>query len=138
MSRATAGDLAAWGGLLLHLASACARDNRPGEAGDALRFAQAAAVMTGHELPVRRRMGAWGPLTVTYKRAEQHMIVDRPDKVLEIAGGTEAHTSDAGRVQNGFNRHQLDVATAHVRMRHHAQAVKVLSEVHARVPEWLA
>ncbi|QKW50286.1 helix-turn-helix domain-containing protein [Streptomyces buecherae] len=138
VSRATAADLAAWGGLLLHLASACVRDNRPGEAADALRFAQAAAVMTGHELPVRRRMGAWGPLTVAYKRAEQHMIVDRPDKVLEIAEGTEAHTSDAGRVQNGFNRHQLDVAAAHVRMRQHAQAVKVLSGVHARVPEWLA
>ncbi|WEV27408.1 helix-turn-helix transcriptional regulator [Streptomyces sp. 71268] len=138
VSRATPEDLAAWGALLLHLAAACVRDNRPGEAADALRFAQAAAVMTGHELPVGRRMASWGPLTVAYKRAERHMIVDRPDKVLEIAEGTEAHTSDAGRVQNGFNRHQLDVAAAHIRMRHHAQAVKVLSGVHARVPEWLA
>ncbi|MEU3963710.1 helix-turn-helix domain-containing protein [Streptomyces buecherae] len=138
VSRATAADLAAWGTLLLNLAAACVRDNRPGEAADALKFAQAAAVMTGHELPVGRRMASWGPLTVAYKRAERHMIVDSPDKVLEIAEGTEAHTSDAGRVESNFNRHQLDVAAAHIRMRHHAQAVKVLSGVHARVPEWLA
>lgn len=138
VSRASADDLAAWGTLLLHLSAACVRDNRPEEAQDALQLAQGAAVMTGRELPLGQRMSPWGPLTVAYKNAERHMVLDHPDKVLKIAPSADARTTEVGRRQNSFNRHRLDVAAAHARMRDHTEAVAVLSDIQARVPEWLA
>ncbi|MER0242648.1 helix-turn-helix domain-containing protein [Streptomyces sp. HSW2009] len=138
MSRASADDLAAWGQLLLSVAAAAVRDARTDEAKDALRLARGAAVMTGCELPLGARMDPWGPLTVAYKRSERHMVLDQPDKVLDIAADTEARTPAASRMLDGFNRHRLDVAAAHTRLRDYAQAVKVLTGIQARVPEWLA
>ncbi len=49
VSRATPEELSAWGWLLLRTSAAAIRDNRPGEAEDALRLAQSAAVAAGRE-----------------------------------------------------------------------------------------
>ncbi|MEI5102263.1 helix-turn-helix domain-containing protein [Streptomyces sp. PmtG] len=136
VSRATAEDLAAWGWVLLQLSAACLRDSRAGEAADALRLAQAAAVLTGRELPRgQERLATWGPLTVAYKRAERDIILDRPDAVLRAAERLSA-TGPADSTEH--HRHRLDVARAHVRMRQRSEAVGVLREVHAVAPEWLA
>ncbi|MBB5934968.1 helix-turn-helix domain-containing protein [Streptomyces zagrosensis] len=138
LSRASTEDLAAWGGLLLHLSAVCIRDNRPEESADALQLARGLAVITGRELSLGARLSTWGPLAVAYKRAEQHMILDRPDMVLRIGKDVAARTSPQGQAQTEYNRHRLDVAAAHSRMRDHGQAVEVLEDVHARVPEWLS
>ncbi|MEU2683434.1 helix-turn-helix transcriptional regulator [Streptomyces hygroscopicus] len=136
VSRATVEDLAAWGWVLLQLSAAAVRDNRDGEARDAMRLARSAAVLTGRELPRgNARLATWGPLTVAYKQAERNVILDRPDLVLEAAerlgpSGPEESTE--------HHRHRLDVARAHVMMRQYGEAVEVLDGVRERAPEWLA
>ncbi|MGW7516930.1 helix-turn-helix domain-containing protein [Streptomyces sp. NPDC054796] len=136
VSRATPEDLAAWGWLLLQVSAAALRDNRHGEAKDAMRLARSVAVMTGCELPRgSERLATWGPVTVAYKRAERGIVLDRPDEVLAVADqlkGTGQATSTE------FHRHRLDVARAHTMMRHYGEAVEVLSEVREQAPEWLA
>ncbi|AJE84151.1 putative DNA-binding protein [Streptomyces albus] len=132
MSRATAEEIAAWGWLLIQGHAAALRDNRAGEAADMLRLARSAAVATG---PLRRgevRIATWGPATVAYKAAEQGVVLDRPDEVLEMAP----------RLKNGagseYHRHRLDVAKAYTMTRQHGHALEVLEEVAADAPQWIA
>ncbi|MFI5524969.1 helix-turn-helix domain-containing protein [Streptomyces platensis] len=133
MSRATPQELAAWGWLLLQASAASLRDNRNGEAADTMRLARSVAVMTGRELPRGRdRLTTWGPATVSYKAAERHIVLDRPDKVLAMAGkGSQAASTE-------YHRHRLDVAKAHLLVRQYGEAVDALTEVHVAAPEWLA
>ncbi|MFF8901653.1 helix-turn-helix domain-containing protein [Streptomyces lydicus] len=132
LSRATPEELAAWGWLLLQASAAALRDNRPGEAADMMRLARAVAVMTGRELPRGRdRLTTWGPVTVGYKAAERHIVLDQPDRVLAMAGaGSQAASTE-------YHRHRLDVARAHVMMRQYGEAVDALQGVHEAAPEWL-
>lgn len=136
MSRATAAELGAWGWLLLRLSAASIRDNRPDEAGTALRLAHSAAVAMGREYaPEGDFLRAFGPVTVALKRAENAMIDDRPDVVLKLAEHLPA--SGLRPTSNNRNRHLLDVAEAHVRMRQYAEAVDVLAGIRAVAPQWL-
>ena len=136
LSRATPEDLAAWGWLLLQASAAALRDNRTGEAEDMMRLARAAAVRTGRELPEGdMRLASWGPVTVAYKSAERDIIMDRPDKVLEVAERLERTVSDGG---TEHHRHRLDVAKAHTMKRDYGRAVEVLERVHSEAPEWLS
>ncbi|MGW9044688.1 helix-turn-helix domain-containing protein [Streptomyces lydicus] len=133
MSRATPEELAAWGWLLLQASAANLRDNRRGEADDTMRLARSVAVMTGRELPRgRERLTTWGPVTVGYKAAERHIVLDQPDRVIAGArtGSQQASTE--------YHRHRLDVARAHTMMRQHGEAVDVLASINAAAPEWLA
>ncbi|MET9417060.1 helix-turn-helix transcriptional regulator [Streptomyces klenkii] len=136
MSRATVAELSAWGWLLLRLSAASIRDNRPGEAEDALRLAHAAAVAMGREFaPDKDFLRAFGPVTVTLKRAENAMIADRPDVVLELA--ERVPVRGMRPTSNNRNRHLLDVAEAHVRSRQYAEAVDVLHGIRTVAPQWL-
>ncbi|MCP9205484.1 helix-turn-helix domain-containing protein [Streptomyces sp. NEAU-Y11] len=137
-SRATSADLGTWGRLLTKLAASAVRDNRPGEAQDALKLARSAAVVTGRELPSAGDMAMWGPVTVAYIRAETHAIQDEPEQVLKIAGGLPVPgRRDPRRQLAAYNRHRLDVASAHVSLRQHGEAVEILTELHKAVPQWL-
>lgn len=132
MSRATAEEIAAWGWLLIQGHAAALRDNRGGEAADMLRLARSAAVATG---PLRHgdvRIATWGPSTVAYKAAEQGVVTDRPDEVLEIAPRLKGGTGSE------YHRHRLDVAKAYTMTRQHGRALDVLGEVAAEAPEWIA
>ncbi|MET7795626.1 helix-turn-helix domain-containing protein [Streptomyces decoyicus] len=133
MSRATPQELAAWGWLLLQASAASLRDNRRGEAADMMRLARSVAVLTGRELPRGRdRLTTWGPATVSYKAAERHIVLDRPDRVLAMAGaGSQAASTE-------YHRHRLDVAKAHLLVRQYGEAVDTLTEIHSAAPEWLA
>ncbi|MFM9372167.1 helix-turn-helix domain-containing protein [Streptomyces sp. Da 82-17] len=136
ISRATPGELSAWGWLLLRASAAAVRDNRPGEAEDTLRYANAAAVALGREFaPGDDFLKAFGPVTVALKRAENAMVVDRPDLVLKLSA--RIPISGMRTTSNNRNRHLLDVAEAHTRARDYAKAVDVLQEVRAAAPEWL-
>ncbi|MGP4112802.1 helix-turn-helix transcriptional regulator [Streptomyces sp. 4N509B] len=134
VSRSTADELATWGWTLLELASAAVRDNRPGEAADALRLARAAAVMTGRELPEGPRMNRWGPSIVAYKSAEYASIRDKPERVLALAGGLP----DGPSTDSNTNRHRLDVAHAYVKTRQPDEAMAVLLGIHSAAPQWLS
>lgn len=131
MSQASALELAAWGRMLLRTAAAAARDNRSGDAEDALRLARSAAVAIRPGAirdPVMRTFSA---ATVQRKRAEAASVTDKPDRVLELAAKIPpVHSND-------HRRHLLDVAHAQVVTRRHAEAFETLWEVWEAAPEWL-
>ncbi len=136
MSRATPLELSTWGWLLLRLSAAAVRDNRPGEAEDALRLAQSAAVAMGREFaPQDDFLLAFGPVTVKLKRTENAMVADRPDQVLRLAA--KVPTDGMRPTSNNRNRHLLDVADAHTRTRQYGEAVDILSGIRAASPQWL-
>ncbi|MHA5049227.1 helix-turn-helix domain-containing protein [Streptomyces sp. SD15] len=136
ISRATPAELSAWGWLLLRSSAAAIRDNRPGEAEDTLRYANSAAVAMGREFAPRDDfLQAFGPVTVALKRAENAMIVDKPDLVLKLAA--RIPTGGMRPTSNNRNRHLLDVAEAHVRSRDYAKTVEVLQGISAVAPQWL-
>ncbi|MDX3751099.1 helix-turn-helix transcriptional regulator [Streptomyces sp. AK08-02] len=136
ISRATPAELSAWGWLLLRTSAAAIRDNRPGEADDALRYANSAAVAMGREFAPRDDfLQAFGPVTVALKRAENAMVVDRPDLVLKLSA--RIPTGGMRPTSNNRNRHLLDVAEAHARSRDYAQTVEVLQGIRADAPQWL-
>ncbi|MFF2959768.1 helix-turn-helix domain-containing protein [Streptomyces sp. NPDC057963] len=136
LSRATPDELSAWGWLLLRLSAAAVRDNRTEEAEDALRFAHSAAVALGREFaPSDDFLRAFGPVTVTLKRTENAMVLDRPDVVLKLAA--KIPTGGFRPTSNNRNRHLLDVANAYARTRQYGQAVDTLTSVREAAPQWL-
>ncbi|MFF2024805.1 helix-turn-helix domain-containing protein [Streptomyces sp. NPDC058171] len=136
LSRATPDELSAWGWLLLRLSAAAVRDNRPDEAEEALRFAHSAAVALGREfIPGDDFLRAFGPVTVTLKRTENAMVLDRPDVVLKLA--SKVPTGGFRPTSNNRNRHLLDVANAYARTRQYGLAVDTLAGVRAAAPQWL-
>ncbi|MGW0819949.1 helix-turn-helix domain-containing protein [Streptomyces sp. NPDC002845] len=136
ISRATPAELSAWGWLLLRASAAAIRDNRPGEAEDALRYANSAAVAMGREFAPRGDfLQAFGPVTVALKRAENAMIVDKPDLVLKLSA--RIPTGGMRPASNNRNRHLLDVAEAHARSHDYAKTVEVLQGIRADAPQWL-
>jgi transcriptional regulator with XRE-family HTH domain len=136
-SKATANELMVWGRFLLSTANAAVRDNRPGEAEDALDLAAAAASRIGRE--VQRHPNSqmvFGPVTVAYIRAETAILTGKPDRTLAIADRLPATPPFPGLVSR--LRHRLDVANAYAQTRHYPEAVAILSGVRADAPEWLA
>jgi hypothetical protein len=112
------------------------RDNRPGEAKDALKLARVAAVAAGNDfiLPYNP-WGVFGPMTVSMIQAENAMIQDRPDVTLNIAAQLEGRSFPVPRY---YHRHRLDVAHAYVALSQYPEAVEVLQEVRVAAPQWLA
>jgi transcriptional regulator with XRE-family HTH domain len=136
-SRAADSDLAAYGKVLLYVNNAMVRDNRPGEAEDALSLARAAAAKIGRDIPANESTTmTFGPAQVQIIGAENASLVGQPDRVLALAGRIQgpalAQVEPAQRL-----RHRLDVAGAHVSMRQYAEAIAVLREIHGDAPEWL-
>ncbi|MFF7140142.1 hypothetical protein ACFZB5_02730 [Streptomyces nodosus] len=136
MSRATPTELSAWGWLLLRVSAAAIRDNRPGEAGDALRLARSAAVALGEECtPEGDFLRTFGPVTVALKRTENAMVAGRPDEVLSLAAKIPADSLKP--TSNNRNRHLLDVAGAQTQLRQYAEAVDTFNKIRAGSPQWL-
>ncbi|QFG10718.1 DNA binding protein [Streptomyces phage Animus] len=136
MSRATLAELSAWGWLLLRVSAAAVRDSRAGEAEDALRLANSAAVAMGREYaPDDDFLRTFGPVTVALKRAENASIVAKPDRVLALASRIPVDALQP--TSNNRNRHLLDVADAHARTRQYGEAVEVLQKIQAGSPQWL-
>ncbi|MEV0263665.1 helix-turn-helix transcriptional regulator [Streptomyces sp. NPDC050617] len=136
ISRATPTELSTWGWMLLRVSAAAVRDNAPGEAEDALRFARSAAVAVGREYaPENDRLRTFGPVTVALKRAENAAVVDRPDVVLRLA--ERVPTGGLRPTSNNRNRHYLDVADAYAKTRNYSAAVERLMIIRDGSPEWL-
>lgn len=142
-STATPRELSLWGRLLLGVTNAAIRDNRPGEAADALSLAQAAAGRIGREVTADGSTArTFGPVSVMMVMAENAAIERQPGRVLEIAGNIPAFaaTLRTGILHPGSasrRRHRLDVANAHVMLHHYPDAMGILRELHAEAPEWL-
>lgn len=136
LSRASTEELSAWGWLLLRVSAASIRDNREDEARASLRMAHAAAVAMGDgATPSSDFLRVFSTVTVALKRAENAMVMDHPDEVLRIAAGNPAgHLS---RHSSNRNRHLLDVANAHARVRQYPEAIDTLTRVRIAAPQWL-
>lgn len=138
ISRATPEELTVWGGLHLRVGAAAVRDNRPGEAADAIRLAQIAAVRLGHErLGGPDHLRHFGPVTVTQQRAEHASIQRRPDHVLRLHEAVRVWRPARGGGRSGRCRHLLDVADAHLRQHDVAACMAVLYRIYDGAPQWL-
>lgn len=136
ISKATRDDLAAWGVMLLGVARTAIRDNRPGEADDAMVLARMAATGIRH-IHYNSDAGllhAFGPRTVTMLAAENAMIIGRPDITLSLSASIAGDRYPAPWV---WNRHRLDVAHAHAALRQYPEALAVLADIRRDLPEWL-
>jgi len=137
-SRATAAELAAYGKVLLYVNNALLRDNRPGDADDALALARAAAARLGREVPANASTTmTFGPAQVQVIAAENAALSGEPERVLMIAerlpGPALARIEPAQRL-----RHRLDVASAHAMRRDYPSVVDVMQGLHRDAPQWLA
>jgi transcriptional regulator with XRE-family HTH domain len=138
ISRATDEELAAWGWMLIRVSMAAIRNNQPGEARDAIRLAQTAAVATttGDE---RRFHGdvlrTFGQTMVALKRAELAMIEDKPDQVIALS--ERIPRAGVRPSSNNWNRHLLDLANANLRLRRPNDAFEIMRGIRASSPEWL-
>lgn len=136
ISKASPEALAAWGRLLIRLSTADARDNRPGEAADVLRYARAAAVACGADIRVAATpWDLFGPAAVAVIGCENAVMQERPEAAL---GAARRLRAESFAVPRYWYRHRLDVAKAHAMVREHGEAVAVLQEVRAASPGWLA
>lgn len=135
-SRATVHELILWGRFLLDITNAAVRDNRLGEAQDALQLAAAAAARIGREVQLHpHSQGVFGPVTVAYIRAESRVLIDQPDRCLAIAESLPRQPPYPELVSR--LRHRLDVANALAQTRRYPEAIAAIREIQIRAPEWL-
>lgn len=136
MTRASRDEIAGWGRFQLALATAAARDNRPGEAASALRWARTAATAAGTDyIPASDPWRVFGPRTVEMAAGEIAVVQRRYGQALEITAGVDGRRFPVPR---NWLRSRLDVAAAHAARREDHEAVATLVAVRAAAPEWLA
>ncbi|WP_329427496.1 helix-turn-helix domain-containing protein [Streptosporangium sp. NBC_01495] len=135
-SRASTAELAMWGRLLISVSSAAVRDNRPGEAEDAIRLARAAAVRIGRETETDTSTArTFGPVTVAMVTAENASTLAKHDKVLAIADRIPGNLLNGDSASR--NRHRLDVAEALRATGKPSDAMAILEDLYHSAPEWL-
>jgi hypothetical protein len=124
VSRASAGELAAWGRFQLRVTAAAIRDNRPDEAREALRIARIAAAGTSRDfIPSYNRWQVFGPATVAMFQAQNALLDEHPEAALRIGKRLEGQRFP---LPETWNRHRLDVAQAHVLVREYAVRLPLL------------
>jgi transcriptional regulator with XRE-family HTH domain len=135
-SAATVDEMSVWGWLLLRGSAAAIRDNRPGEAADMMRLAEAAAVAAGSERGgYHMYWTTFGTATVAMKRVENAVVDGRPDVALKLARKVP---SGLRPTSDNRNRHLLDVSAAHLELRQADDALGVLFELSRDAGPWLA
>lgn len=136
ISRATKPELGVWGRLLVRASSAAARNNRPQEAREMLRLARtASSALGGSTAAYTYGWGKFGWSTVAFQAVENQAVAEQPRRVLGLSARIPA--TGVAATANTWNRHQLDVAHAHVQLRQADEATDVLAALHAGAPAWL-
>lgn len=136
ISRATRPALGAWGKLLVHGSAAAARNNRPQEAREILRLGRTAGAALGGGQAVA--VSSWGRFdwrTVAFQGIENQLVAEHPNRVLRLSERMPKPVDQAGRLF--MRRHLLDVAQAHVMLRHPDEATGILGSLLDETPEWL-
>ncbi|MFE3187642.1 helix-turn-helix domain-containing protein [Nocardia sp. NPDC059240] len=135
ISTASERELSTWGWLLLRGSAAAIRDNRPDDADDMMRFAQAAAVAVKREpAGYQDYWTRFGPATVAMKRVENAVIDNRPDRALQL---THDVPSGLRPTSDNRNRHLLDVAQAHLDLHRPDPALDILLQLSRQARPWL-
>ncbi len=136
LSAATVDEISVWGWLLLRGSAAAIRDNRPHEAADMMRLAEAAAVAAGNERGgYHMYWTTFGPATVAMKKVENAVVDGRPDVALQLARKVP---SGLRPTSDNRNRHLLDVSAAHLELRDYDDAFGVLYGLSRDAGPWLA
>jgi transcriptional regulator with XRE-family HTH domain len=136
LSAATVDEISVWGWLLLRGSAAAIRDNRPREAADMMRLAEAASVAAGNERGgYHMYWTTFGPATVAMKKVENAVVDGRPDVALQLARQVP---SGLRPTSDNRNRHLLDVAAAHLELRDYDDAFGVLYGLSRDAGPWLA
>ncbi|WP_323378519.1 helix-turn-helix domain-containing protein [Streptomyces smaragdinus] len=142
MSAATKGQLAVWGELLLRIAAAASRNNRPDEAAEARRMAATAASALGREYEnLRKHWVRFGPVTAEMKAVEDLALVGDSQGVLRradegiLAGRAMQKVGRPSTVN--WNRHRLDVAQAHARLGSTQDAMDELGRIRRTAGNWI-
>ncbi|QOC92439.1 helix-turn-helix domain-containing protein [Micromonospora craniellae] len=136
-SRATPGELAAWGWLLLGAAAACARDNRPDEVTDLIDAAGAAAVRIGERVPPADQLmlvGGFDTAKVQMQRVEAAAVAGEAERVLKLSEKVPPAPTIS---RSAWRRHRLDVAWAYTHLRRYGKATTVLTHLRDMSPTWL-
>ncbi|MFB9962700.1 helix-turn-helix domain-containing protein [Sinosporangium siamense] len=133
LSKATPGQLSAWGWMLLRASAAAARNNRPKEAMEYQGIAAAAAAPLRHEHATVDQK-TFGPTTVALKTIENALVSGAPDKALALSS-TLSRTDDLTNEE--WDRHLLDRARASVQTGDSEAATELLVELRRRSPQWL-
>jgi transcriptional regulator with XRE-family HTH domain len=136
LSRVEPPRLAAWGWLVLRAAAVAARDNRDDDATGFLDAAAAAAArMGGGAAPQGpTTIGAFCESTVAMKRVESAVVAGDYGRALRLA---EQVPRGSRPTSNNWNRHLLDVASAHVGRHAYGEATDTLLQIRSVAPTWL-
>ncbi|MDT0267942.1 helix-turn-helix transcriptional regulator [Streptomyces sp. DSM 44915] len=142
LSRASQGEIAAWGRLWLRASAAAIRNNRSEEAAEARRMAAvAASAMADESLDFPNHLGSFGPVTAEMKAVEDLSLLGDARGVLDHADSgplTPTALRNFGRLSRpSWGRHRLDVARAHVTLGAHQEAMDVLTSVLRTSGEWI-
>lgn len=135
ISRASKDEMAVWGRLLIKGSAAAARNNRPKEARQMLKLARTAGVVIGDGGAGQAyKSGRFNGLSVAYQAIENYMITNKPDRVLALSMRIPAESAPTS---NTRNRHLLDIARAHTKLRHNGDATEILTDLARQAPDWL-
>lgn len=134
MSQATDDEVSAWGNLLMRASNGAIRNNRPEEAQEYLSLAQTAAARVGREYKLAGQY-TFGPLSTALLDAENALITDHPDRVLDAMANLPRGTGTMN--SSGRNRGRLDQATAHLRLGNVDKATDIMTGLRHTAPEWL-
>ncbi|WP_129841055.1 helix-turn-helix transcriptional regulator [Streptomyces sp. RFCAC02] len=137
LSRASRAELGVWGRLLMRGSAAAARNNRPQEARSLLRAARTAAMALGGRSA--NDPYSWGRFDlpgVVMQGIENHAVGGHPARVVGLARRIPPRLL-AGLTPNTRNRHVLDVANAHARLRQPDDALRLMAGLRETTPDWL-
>jgi transcriptional regulator with XRE-family HTH domain len=134
MSRASRDELSAWGYLLMRAAAAAARNARMDEARQYQALANSAAAAVGTEVDAPGHM-RFGPITAGMNGMQNELVGDHPDVALDLA--RDLREGRGTVTPNTMQRHAIDRAKAHVRLRNPDKANRILLQLKASAPEWL-
>jgi transcriptional regulator with XRE-family HTH domain len=133
LMRASAAELAVWGGLLVNASGAAARNEQLAEADELLSFARGAAARLGRDHTDRwsvfgPRLVAQTAVTNAVEVGEYGLATERADAV-DATGGALPPTWEA--------RYLLGLAQAQVEQHSDSEAVGTLVKAAAVAPEWV-
>lgn len=133
ISKASPGELAAWGMMLLRASSAAARNNRLEEARGYLALARSAGSALGVELSGHE---SFGPVGVAIQATENELVAGFPDRALAVAN--QISDEDLAQVNTAKgHRHLLDRAQGLIRTGRPDDGAQIVHSLMRKDPQWL-
>ncbi len=133
LMRATAAELAVWGGLLVNASGAAARDEQPERADELLSFARGAAGRLGRDHT--DRWSVFGPRLVAQTAVTNAVEMGDYERALHLA--RDVDMTEGTLPPTWEARYLLGLAQAQVEQHQDAAAVSSLAQAMRIAPEWV-